>query len=97
MTDQDIYVRFAVALAIGLAAGIERGWKQRDEPSGQREAGVRTFAILALIGFAAGIALDRFGPVFSAVIALGVFGLIAVIYFTEVSRNEADRGATTEV
>lgn len=97
MADQEIYARFVVALAIGLAAGFERGWRQRDEPSGRREAGIRTFAIISLIGFGAGIGLDRFGPAFAAAVALGVFALIAIIYFTEVSAREADRGATTEV
>jgi uncharacterized membrane protein (DUF4010 family) len=97
MSEQDIYVRFVVALAIGLAAGFERGWKQRDEPSGRREAGVRTFTIVALTGFAAGVALERFGALFSSAIALGVFALIAIIYFTDVDDDKADRGATTEV
>ena len=52
MSAQELYLRFFVALAIGLVIGIERGWKAREVPSGQREAGVRTFAILAMTGFA---------------------------------------------
>jgi uncharacterized membrane protein (DUF4010 family) len=97
MSDESLYLRFLVALGIGLAAGIERGWKQRDEPSGRREAGIRTFTILSLIGFAAGVGATPLGPMFPAAVALGVFALVAVIYFVDASEPDADRGATTEV
>lgn len=95
--DDSLYLRFVVALGIGLAAGIERGWKQRDEPSGQREAGIRTFAILALIGFAAGIGATLLGPFFAGAVVIGVFAFVSALYFFDASRPEADRGATTEV
>ncbi len=97
MTHQDFYVRFLVALAIGLAVGIERGWKQREQPSGKRETGIRTFAILALIGFGAGIGLEKFGPIFAAAVAAGVVAIVAIAYAVELSSENSDRGATTEV
>lgn len=96
MLPEDLYLRFLVALAIGLAVGIERGWKQRDEPSGEREVGVRTVAIIALLGFAAGIGVEKFGPAFAATIAVGVIGFIAVTYVVDSMHDGADRGATTE-
>jgi uncharacterized membrane protein (DUF4010 family) len=96
MEAQDFYVRFVVALAIGLAIGIERGWEQRQEPSGRRETGVRTFTILSLSGFAAGLTVGPFGPWFLAIVAVGVFALIAIAYAGDVTRAEGDRGATTE-
>jgi uncharacterized membrane protein (DUF4010 family) len=96
MSDENLYLRFLVALGIGLAAGIERGWKQRDEPSGRREAGVRTFSILSLIGFGAGVGAAPLGPMFPAAVALGVFALVAIIYFVDASEPDADHGATTE-
>lgn len=46
----------ALALTIGLLIGFERGWQLRDEAPGQRVAGVRTFAVLALLGGLAGVA-----------------------------------------
>ncbi len=97
MTDESLYLRFIVARGIGRAAGIERGWKLRDEPSGQREAGVRTFTILALIGFAVGVGAVPLGPMFAGAVVLGVFAFVAVVYFFDASRPDADRGATTEV
>jgi uncharacterized membrane protein (DUF4010 family) len=47
----------ALALAIGLLVGVERGWQQRGEKSGSRVAGIRTFAILGLLGGLAGTQL----------------------------------------
>ncbi len=42
--------RLAVALAIGLIIGIERGWKQREEREGGRAAGLRTLTLAGLLG-----------------------------------------------
>jgi len=96
MTPEELYLRFLVALAIGLAVGIERGWKQRDEPSGEREVGIRTVTIIALIGFGAGIGLERLGPAFAATLAVGIIGFLAVTYVMDGMHDGADRGATTE-
>jgi uncharacterized membrane protein (DUF4010 family) len=97
MTDESLYLRFVVALGIGLAAGIERGWKLRDEPTGQREAGIRTFTILALIGFAAGVGAAPLGGLFAAAVALGVSAFVVILYYFDLATPGADRGATTEV
>jgi hypothetical protein len=47
---KDLISRFAVVLGIGLLIGLERGWRTRDESSGSRAAGIRTFAISGLLG-----------------------------------------------
>ncbi|NBD96107.1 MAG: DUF4010 domain-containing protein [Gammaproteobacteria bacterium] len=44
------FVRLAVALAIGLLVGVERGWQRRQTEEGQRVAGLRTYALIGLIG-----------------------------------------------
>jgi uncharacterized membrane protein (DUF4010 family) len=92
----ELYIRFFVALAIGLAVGIERGWSQRETPSGEREAGIRTFTVFALTGFAAAAATPVLGQWFMAAIALGVLALIGIGYASEIKREKADRGVTTE-
>jgi uncharacterized membrane protein (DUF4010 family) len=97
MANEELYLRFLVALAIGLAVGVERGWTLRGEKSGEREAGIRTFTIFALTGFAAGIGFETFGPIFLSAAALCVFALIAIGYTSEVLRDDGDRGATTEI
>ena len=97
MAETDLYLRLAVALAIGLGVGLERGWHLRDIPSGRRETGFRTFAILSLTGFAVGVGLEPFGQVFAAVAALGVLSIIAIGYAMRARDKDSDRGATTEV
>lgn len=44
----------ALALALGLLIGLQRGWAQRNEPAGQRFAGVRTYGLFGLAGGIAG-------------------------------------------
>lgn len=43
-------MRLGLALAIGFVIGLERGWKERDEGEGHRTAGLRTFALIGLLG-----------------------------------------------
>ena len=50
MDTDELLSRFAVALGIGLLIGLERGWRTRDEKPGSRTAGIRTFALTALLG-----------------------------------------------
>ncbi|CAN7570492.1 DUF4010 domain-containing protein [Phenylobacterium sp. LjRoot225] len=47
-------MRLGAALGIGLLVGVERAWHQRDEREGGRTAGVRTFALIGLLGGLAG-------------------------------------------
>ncbi|MGE0240957.1 MAG: MgtC/SapB family protein [Parvibaculaceae bacterium] len=50
MDRDDLLLRLGMALAIGFLIGLERGWKDRTEEEGQRTAGLRTFALIALLG-----------------------------------------------
>ena len=45
----ELIQRLAVALAIGLLIGIERGWQQRKEAEGERAVGLRTHALAGLL------------------------------------------------
>ena len=55
MPDVDLLSRLAVALAIGLMVGMERGWRSREvEPHG-RAAGLRTFGLTGLMGGVCGL------------------------------------------
>jgi uncharacterized membrane protein (DUF4010 family) len=51
----DVGLGLATALACGMIVGLERGWRQRNEPEGSRVAGWRTFALFGLLGGLAGI------------------------------------------
>ncbi|TXL69270.1 DUF4010 domain-containing protein [Vineibacter terrae] len=65
MPELELFKRLAVALAIGLLVGLERGWKTRAEAEGERTAGLRTYALCGLLGGVAG-ALSSGSPVAAA-------------------------------
>lgn len=48
-------LRLAVALLLGAIIGLERGWEARDQKSGERIAGIRTFALIGLLGGVAAV------------------------------------------
>ena len=50
METVELFQRLGLALAIGFLIGIERGWREREGPSGSRVAGIRTFALIGLLG-----------------------------------------------
>jgi uncharacterized membrane protein (DUF4010 family) len=50
MEQDELFRRLAVALAIGLLIGLERGWQLREEAEGERTAGLRTFTLTGLLG-----------------------------------------------
>lgn len=91
--------RLAVALAIGLIIGIERGWKQREEAEGDRAAGLRTHALTGLLGGVWGALALAAGD--NGAIALGLAfvafaAAIAVFRYREML-HDGTYGATTVV
>src|SRR5690606_21483421 len=46
----DHFANLAIALALGLLVGSERGWHGRSQSDGSRVAGIRTFSLIALLG-----------------------------------------------
>lgn len=57
----DVFQRLAMALGIGFLVGIERGWKHRDAPEGTRAAGLRTHAVIGLMGGVTGALMPFIG------------------------------------
>jgi uncharacterized membrane protein (DUF4010 family) len=68
-------LRLAMSLAVGLLIGIERGWHERDAAEGTRAAGIRTFALVGLLGGIAAELRDLAGA------AAFVAGFVAVAGF----------------
>lgn len=96
MEQVEIFGRLALAFGIGLMIGVERGWQTRDMQAGTRALGARTFTLIGLLGGVLGVAGQLTGDLVTAFGAIGFVGLIGVIYVTGL-RNEAGRGATTEI
>jgi uncharacterized membrane protein (DUF4010 family) len=96
MDDLELFQRFGVALAIGLLLGLERGWHGRDAREGGRIAGLRTFALVGLLGGVGGWLASLTGAVVLAFAFLGLAGLLALSYRVRLTENE-DLGLTTIV
>ncbi len=74
MSSIDLFGRLALALAIGLLFGVERGWQEREARPGTRAAGIRTFALVGLLGAIWGLLAQVAGSVALGLAALGFAG-----------------------
>lgn len=81
---------FAVALGIGFLIGLERE-RSKGTGAGRRPAGIRTFALAALLG---ALAMHLGGTLLLAMVTAGVMGLTALSYARD--RGD-DPGLTTEI
>jgi uncharacterized membrane protein (DUF4010 family) len=88
---------FAAAAALGAIIGLERQASTREEPEEHLDsyAGMRTFALYAVWGAAAGWLGDRFGTS-AFLVAAGAFGALLVVNYWGVSTRTKDWGTTTE-
>jgi len=76
------------ALGVGLLVGLERGWRDRDLPEGGRVAGLRTFALIGLLGGLLALLSSTPGLLLAA-------GLIGIVLLFAVSFRRASEAAGT--
>ncbi|MBT9614387.1 MAG: MgtC/SapB family protein [Burkholderiales bacterium] len=91
LNDPDIghLFTFATSLALGLLIGLER------ERNPNAKAGLRTFALTALLGTLAALLADKTGsPWFLAAALVGVAGFILTAYL---GSDDPEPGTTTQV
>jgi len=87
--------RFAAALLIGALIGLEREFVQ--QRSGDQEfGGIRTFALMSLLGAVAAFLTDRFGFLVFIAPYLGLILILWASYLGPTMRGE-EEGITTEV
>lgn len=98
MTDLDLttLAGLGLALATGSLIGLERGWHQREIPDGHRVAGVRTFALLGLLGGLGSVLAQAWGAVVLAMLALLV-GIFLLAGYIVTVRMHTVMGLTTYV
>ncbi len=77
--DLDHLSSIALALAIGLLVGLQRGWALRNEAEGSRFAGIRTFGLLGMAGGVAGV-LQTEAPGAATVLLAAAAGLVLFGY-----------------
>ncbi len=75
-----------IALALGLLIGLERGWQRRQQAEGTRVAGIRTFALIGLLGGVWGLLAVELGP---AVLA-AAFVVLAIVLATAHALSQLD-------
>jgi len=96
MSPQELFQRLAVALAIGLLVGLERGWQLREEAEGSRAAGLRTFALAGLLGGVSGVLAGLTTPVTLGLLALAFTAVFTTFHVLE-SRRDGGVSATGAV
>jgi len=90
------YLGVGLALALGLLIGVERGWSRRQDVAGARVAGIRTFALLGLIGGLAGAA-GEFSSALGAVLVAAAAAALLIGYARSLRRDESLSATTTVV
>jgi len=84
----DMFQRLAMALGIGFLVGVERGWQHRDAPDGTRAAGLRTHAVIGLLGGVCGALLPFVGEVGFAALALAFAGGFIAFKWRESQKDD---------
>jgi uncharacterized membrane protein (DUF4010 family) len=79
----EIFQRLAVALGVGFLVGVERGWRHRDAPEGTRAAGLRTHALIGLLGGIAGLLAPIGGGIGFAAVTIAFAAALLVFKVRE--------------
>jgi uncharacterized membrane protein (DUF4010 family) len=87
MDQDELFRRLAVALAIGLLIGLERGWQLREEAEGERTAGLRTFALTGLLGGICGALSSLSSPLVLAAALLSFAGAFTLFSWLEATSD----------
>jgi uncharacterized membrane protein (DUF4010 family) len=82
-----------IALALGLLIGLERGWQRREQPEGTRVAGIRTFALIGLLGGVWGLLANELGAAVLAA-AFAVLAVVLAVAHAISQREDPDVGVT---
>lgn len=87
IASQELFLRLGIALGLGLLVGLQR------ELAKTQIAGLRTFALITLLGGVAAI----FDLWLVAAVVLAVAGTLAMANYTRTKLGAGDAGATTEI
>ncbi|MGD9739278.1 MAG: MgtC/SapB family protein [Bauldia sp.] len=93
----DLLLRLAVALAIGLIVGLERGWRLRDEPDGSRVAGLRTYGLAGLLGGVSAAVAGAFGAPFIFAAAFIAFAGVFAWFEGRLAQSHGGFSATAAI
>ncbi|MDR5898179.1 MgtC/SapB family protein [Halomonas vilamensis] len=86
-------LHLALALLLGTLIGIERGWVAREKSAGSRVAGVRTHALIGLLGGVSGLLAETLTPWAFPLMFLAI-ALIALVGWREQMMQSGDVSIT---
>lgn len=89
----DLLQRLAMGLGLGFLVGVERGFRHRDTPEGSRAAGLRTHAVIGLLGGVSGALLPTIGPIGFAALTLA-FAAALIVFKVRESLVDNDLSVT---
>jgi uncharacterized membrane protein (DUF4010 family) len=94
--DTVIFLRFGVAMLIGILIGLQREYSFATGEEKEHTAGIRTFALLSMMGCGAAFAGDILKSVWPVIAVIGVAGtLLAVTQYADTLHGKS--GLTGEV
>jgi uncharacterized membrane protein (DUF4010 family) len=96
MDEIELFKRLGVALAAGMLIGLERGWHERTAPEGGRVAGIRTFAIIGLLGGLWALLGELIGEIVLG-FAFLAFAVVMIVARVRAAAKVDDYGVTTVV
>ncbi len=90
-----LLLRSLITLGIGLLVGLEREYAKRVVDREEQFAGVRTYPLIAMLGFISALLGDLYGP---SLLVVGFAGIIILVGATYVMMAKASSyGITTEL
>lgn len=96
MIEPRLFTRLAVALAIGMLVGLERGWREHKGEENVHVAGVRTFGLTGMLGALWAMLAENMGNLLLGFAFVAFAALMITSHIISV-RREGDYGLTTVV
>lgn len=84
----EVFASLALALAVGLIIGLERGFAIRDIPADSHILGVRAFVLIGLMGGVCAELASALGGVLFAVALLVLAALLVSAHYLETQRDQ---------
>ncbi|MBP8852942.1 MAG: MgtC/SapB family protein, partial [Moraxellaceae bacterium] len=84
----EVFVSLALALAVGLIIGLERGFAIREIPASSHMLGVRAFVLIGLMGGVCAELSSVLGGLVFAVALLVLAALLVGAHFLETQRDQ---------
>lgn len=94
LTQMDFFIRMLVAAGIGFVIGLEREYSSKSKKS-ELFAGVRTFVVVAFVGFLSAMVSILFNPWLFVGGFISIAMIVSVSYW--ITANKGDIGGTTEM